>query len=143
MGLLSREQILNADDRPTRDIDVPEWGGSVRVRALNQREVSVWRRSLMRPVNKLDPKTRATKVEYELIDEATDVANPRLIAVACIKENGEAMFTLADVEQLATKSLVAVERVGRVIREISGLAYSFEDIEKNSAPNPSVSISSD
>ena len=40
MSLLSKAAILAADDLPTIDIAVPEWGGSVRIRALTagQRE---------------------------------------------------------------------------------------------------------
>lgn len=31
MGLLTREEVLAAKDRATEDIDVPEWGGAIRI----------------------------------------------------------------------------------------------------------------
>ena len=35
MSLLSKEAILAAQDLPSEDVEVPEWGGTVRVRGLD------------------------------------------------------------------------------------------------------------
>ena len=42
-GLLSKEQILAAEDLPHKDVPVPEWKGTVRVRALTgfERDLSL------------------------------------------------------------------------------------------------------
>lgn len=34
MALLTKADIFAAQDLPTRDVEVPEWGGTVRIRAL-------------------------------------------------------------------------------------------------------------
>ena len=38
MSLLSAAEILAADDLPTEDVEVSEWNGTVRVRALTGAE---------------------------------------------------------------------------------------------------------
>ena len=38
MTLLSKSAILCANDLQTEDVDVPEWGGTVRVRSFTGRE---------------------------------------------------------------------------------------------------------
>lgn len=37
--MLTRDQILAAPDLPYEDVDIPEWGGTVRLRALTGSEV--------------------------------------------------------------------------------------------------------
>lgn len=36
--VLTLEQIVGADDRPTKTVEVPEWGGAVVIRALSKRQ---------------------------------------------------------------------------------------------------------
>ena len=38
MGVLTREQILKADDMTTERVPVPEWGGEVLVKSLTGRQ---------------------------------------------------------------------------------------------------------
>ena len=44
---LSREDILKAEDLPTEEVPVPEWGGSVLVRGLTGRERDLFETSMM------------------------------------------------------------------------------------------------
>jgi len=43
---LNKEQILRADDLKTEEVDVPEWGGSVRVRVLTGTERDAFESSI-------------------------------------------------------------------------------------------------
>ena len=36
MALLTRDEILAADDIKTEDVEVPEWGGDVRVSVMSR-----------------------------------------------------------------------------------------------------------
>jgi hypothetical protein len=46
MTLLSKSAILCANDLQTEDVDVPEWGGAVRVRSFTGRELDAFEASI-------------------------------------------------------------------------------------------------
>ncbi len=48
MTLLSKTAILTANDLQTEDIEVPEWGGAVRVRSFTGRERDAFESSMVR-----------------------------------------------------------------------------------------------
>ena len=56
--LLNKEQILNADDLTFEDVEVPEWGGTVRIRCLESTERDEFEQSL------LDAKGKNSQREY-------------------------------------------------------------------------------
>lgn len=116
MTLLSRDQILAANDRETVDVEVPEWGGTVRVRALSGAERDAYEVALagVRP----DGSARVNLVNVRA----------RLIALAVVDETGARMFSDADVEALGEKSGIAMQRVFEVAQRLSGL--TDEDIEE-------------
>lgn len=93
--LLSRESILTANDLQTTDVDVPEWGGTVRVRSLTGTVRDLFGRSLIGEDGKANGK----------------LYNIKLVAVSAVDEQGVPLFTLEDVEILGTKSAPALERV--------------------------------
>ena len=109
MGFLSREDILKVDDIQIRDIDVPEWGGTVRVRGLSGAERNDYESSqvTMGPDNRLIP----------------DMANrtAKLVARTIVGEDGEPLFNELDVGTLGQKSGAALARVFKVAEELSGL----------------------
>jgi hypothetical protein len=85
--LLSRDQILEANDLETREVDCPEWGGSVLVRALSGRERDAWEASLVQMRGK---------------QQVPQMGNVRakLVVRCCVDENGERLFSDADVKAL-------------------------------------------
>src|SRR5215471_2388356 len=107
---LSREEILRAADLPTEDVDVPEWGGSVRVRAL----------------------TAADRDRIE--GEQADASGParfhnfraRLVARAAVDGAGRPLFGEDDVHALAQKSAVALDRVFTAVLRMNGLTASAQ-----------------
>lgn len=114
--MLGREEILAANDAKTEIVPVPEWGGSVRIKALNGKERDDYEESVM---------IRGKKGSYEI--------NPRrlrakLVAVSLVDEKGAGLFTEDDVEGLAAKSAAALDRVFKAAQRLSGLGE--EQIEE-------------
>ena len=112
---LTRDQILAAEDLPAEDVDVPEWGGVVRVRGLNGTERDAFEASVVEQRGK---KTRV------------DMANFRakLSAKCLVDADGQRLFSERDVGLLGRKSAAALQRVFEVAQRLSGL--SNEDVEE-------------
>ncbi|MFI6105846.1 hypothetical protein [Streptomyces sp. NPDC051310] len=107
---LSPQQILDAEDLSTEDVDVPEWGGTVRVRALSG--------------------TERDKIEASMVSASGTSLNTeklagfraRLAAAAIVDENGKRMFrSEAETRRLGEKSATALQRVCDVAMRLSGL----------------------
>jgi hypothetical protein len=116
--MLDRESILRAEDLPRERVDVPEWGGSVWVRAMTAAE--------------RDALDAAQYLSGD--DEAERLRNFRArVAVATIcDENGKLLFSPQDVELLGRKSSVALERICRVAFRLNGLTEkALEQAKKN------------
>lgn len=115
MSLLSKTDILSADDLKTQDVPVPEWHGSVRIRSLTGRERDAFEAGLVKGEGK---------------DRKVDMANmrARLVGLTVINEFGERLFTDNEVELLGTKSGAALDRVFSAAQRLNGL--SSEDVEQ-------------
>lgn len=105
--MLNRESILAANDLKTEDVDVPEWGGVVRVATMTGTARDAWEQSLV-PTNKGD---------------APNVANirARLVVSCVVDEAGARMFKDSDAAALGAKSAAALERVAKVCQRLNGL----------------------
>ena len=113
MGYLSRDDVLQAEDFETREVEVPEWGGTLLVRELNADEVEQIGLGQLDSRGERDVrKARGIRV--------------KVISWAAIAEDGTRLFKRGDVEKLATKSSRAVQRVFDVIQELSGLGTEDE-----------------
>jgi hypothetical protein len=114
--ILSREQILAAQDLRREKVAVPEWGGDVFVKALTGLERDGFDMSLIGADRKADLLGARAK-----------------LAVRCIvDENGERLFSDDDVPHLAAKSATALERIGRVAQRLNGMGDAeLEDIKGN------------
>lgn len=115
MGLLTREQILSADDLAPTVVAVPEWGGEVRVRGLTGAERDAFEAALFME----DGKRR----RLNLVN-----VRAKLVAMACIDEKGGRLFTEADAEALGQKSGLALTRVADCVQKLSGL--TDEDVQE-------------
>lgn len=130
MTLLTKSAILAADDLKTEDVEVPEWGGTVRVRAFSGRERDAFEASLVRGDGK---------------DRKVDLTNmrARLVALTVVDETGQKLFTHDDVDLLGAKSGAALDRVFAVAQKLNGLsAADVEDLTKNSSGAPSADFTS-
>jgi hypothetical protein len=113
--LLSREQILGAEDRKSEDVEVPEWGGTVRVRALSGTERDAYEAGIVQI--KGDGTHKLTLAN----------ARARLVSLSVVDGEGKRLFTEADIAKLGDKSATALVRVFDVALHLSGL--SNDDVE--------------
>lgn len=120
MTFLTREQILQANDLETRSLDVPEWGGAVRVRALT----GVERDAL-----------EASAIQGKGKNRDVNLTNFRakLCARAIVDEQGKRIFEDADIAALGRKSSGALSKVYNLAAELSGISDAdVDELTKNS-----------
>lgn len=121
MALLNREAILNAQDLPTEVVPVPEWGGDVLVRGLNGTDRDKFE---MGSVEMKDGK---------VVDFKRDNVRARLVGLCIVDEQGNRVFSDADIEALGRKSGTALDRVFDVAQRLSGIGKKAqEEARKNS-----------
>lgn len=128
MSLLSRDAILSADDIKTQDVEVPEWGGTIRLRAMTGTERDKLEASTVQ--------TRGGKASMNMLN-----FRARLVAACAVDESGQRLFISdEDVKRLGNKNAAALNRVAEVASQISGMSES--DVEEltegfDDAPNES------
>lgn len=115
MALLSRDDILNANDRELSEVEVPEWGGSVLVRSLSGKERDDY---------------ETGTVYHKNGKEIRNFENfrARLVALCVVDENGQRLFGPRDVKALGNKSVAALQRVFNECQKLNGI--SDEDVEE-------------
>ena len=108
MTLLTRAAILAISDLRTQDVDVPDWGGTVRIRTLTAGERDDFDASL-------STGTGATRT--------LDLHNirARLLALCIIDDAGNPIFTHDDVLALGGKSSAAVGVVFDAAQKLNGM----------------------
>lgn len=130
MKMLSKQEIIDAKDRPSEVVPVPEWGGAVRVGTMSAKQRDAYQMSLV-------PAEEGQKPDLTNI-------TARLLVMCIIGEDGEPLFTLQDVEALGAKSAAAFERIDAAARRLNGLHKgAVEDAEKNSGAGQSAGSTSD
>jgi len=112
---LSRDDILKAADNEPEEVDVPEWGGSVLVRGMTGRERDAFEVSLLAP----------GRGGRRQVDPAN--VRAKLVARCCVDDDGNRLFTDADVAELGGKSAAAVDRVYAVAARLSGMGTDEQE----------------
>ncbi len=121
----SGADILARDDQRIEEVEVPEWGTWVRVRALNGRERDDYIDSLF--------KMRGNKRV-----SATENATARLVMLCTVDEDGNRLWGEADLERLGRKNAAALNRIGQVAQRLAGLTDDeIGEITKNSPSDQS------
>lgn len=126
MPILTKQQILEADDLQVETIEVPEWGGEVLVRGLSGTERDAWEQSI------IDMKQAAARKNGAGLDY--DFANFRakLVARCIVDEDGQRLFGEGEIGLLGKKSAAALDRVFAVAQRLSGLSsQDVEELTKN------------
>ena len=118
VGLLTRDQVLGADDIETERVEVREWGGAVLVRGLSGAERDRFEDETLERRGKKGTDVRANLANIRA----------RLIALSVVSEDGKLLFTQADVKALGNKSAAALARVYDVAARLSGL--TDEDVDE-------------
>jgi hypothetical protein len=112
--ILSRDEILAANDLPTEEVPTPEWfeDGAVLVRALSAAEwIAVGRQTMH--------KDGAT-------DDATDDGRMldlmiKIPALCIVDARGQRLFTDADLDALGRKNMLPLKRIMDVVQRLSNL----------------------
>lgn len=113
---LTAESILKAEDFSYAELEIPEWGGSVRLRSLSGGQRSI--------INQ-----RVQARDLENLEEM-------LTVMGCVDEDGNRIFTNKDIDALKKKSNAPITRIAKKIMEISGIGTetaAVDEAKKNSA----------
>jgi len=112
---LSKTDILNAKDANIATVAVPEWGGDVCIRVMSVGERDAY--------------------ECEWLgkqDKGVENFRSKLLARCLCDEDGNRLFTDAEVEELSKKSIHVMERLFKKAIEHNAIAQSdVEEAAKN------------
>ena len=112
MAILTREQILSAEDRKTEVVPVPEWGGEVLVASMTG-----------------DARDRLeAQVATSEGARRFERMRAKMVAASLVDEQGKQLFTEADIPALGLKSAAALQRVFAAAMRMS--AFRRVDIEE-------------
>jgi hypothetical protein len=119
--ILTKADILAVNDRTTELVDVPEWGGAVYVRTMTAAERD-------REERRIYDAQQGKKGS-----EAMANFRARFLALTLVNEDGEPLFSMKEVDQLASKSFAVISRLFDVSQRINGVTKEeIEAIEGNS-----------
>lgn len=113
--LLSRSEILTKTELRRELVSVPEWGGSIYLRALRADERDEYEQSLML--------RRGKTVELRMKG-----ARARLIAACAVDSQGNQLFDASDAEAIGNLDGGTLDRLYEVASKLSGLRD--EDVEE-------------
>ncbi len=131
MTRLTRDEILNAPDLQTEELEVPEWGGAVLVRGMTGRQRDAFEASVV------ESNGKSTHVNLNNF-------RAKLVAACLVDEAGQCLFGAADIVKLGDKSAVALQRIYEVAQRLSGLSSAdVDELVKKSENGQSVASGSD
>lgn len=117
MGLLTKDQILAADDAIWEEMDVPEWGGKVRISVMSGQSRDRYEASLYKDRDS---------------DAAFDNLRARFLSYCLINEEGDLIFSVSDMIELGRKNGQVIDRVYTKASELNGTSVEeMEEIAKN------------
>lgn len=122
---LNRQAILAANDIKTEEVDVPEWGGTVLIKAMTGTQRDAFEASIV------DYSSNTKNPKMKL-----DNARAKLLVKTIIGEDLQPIFTAADIEALGLKSAAAMDRCYSVASRLSKI--SPDDIEELTKNSPTV-----
>lgn len=118
--MLTKDQILKADDLATETVPVPEWGGEVLVRTMTGEERDRWESSIT--------SKRGDDIKVNMVN-----LRARLCAETIVGDDGELLFTKEDIDVLGKKSAKALDRIFGVAQSLNGLGKNdLKELAKNS-----------
>lgn len=116
MSLLTKDQILNAEDNKTEVVEVPEWNGSVKVATMSG--------------------FSRDRLEASIVGSngGQNLTNLRAkyVAATLVDDKGELLFSESDVAKLGKKSGAALDRVFSVAQRLNHITDAdVEELAKN------------
>lgn len=107
---LGKKEILSAADARYEDVDVPEWGGTVRVKAMSGRKKDAFEASVT-----------TVRRNGNKVLQLPNLENVRakLLARCLVDEDGALIFGEDDIAELGSKSSAALDRVVDVAKRLN------------------------
>jgi hypothetical protein len=120
MTLLNFDSIVDSQDKTFEDVNVPEWGGSVRIATMSGADRDKWELSMMEG----DPTSeRGFKINF------SSYSRVRLVALCLVDENFNRIFeTQPQIDELAKKSGKVMDRLFEIAQKVNGITE--DDIEE-------------
>jgi len=110
-------QILSKEDQTFDVVDVPEWGGKVRIRGMSGEERDAFEASVVGSNGKMN----------------TQNIRAKLVMLTVVNTKGERVFTKEQIVELGKKSAAALNRVYTASAKLSAISgKDVEELEKNS-----------
>lgn len=118
MSLLTRDQILSADDLQTKDVYVPQWKGTVRIRTMTAGERDLFEQMMFSGKNK---------------DDRRDNVRAAMLSLTVVDDKGNRLFSEDHVKKLKDKSAAAVDKIFAEVQKMNAVSDDdVEDMVKNS-----------
>lgn len=118
--LLTKDQILSLDDREYKEVEVPEWGGSVRLASMSAADRDAFEASLIP-----DKKSKAS--------DRMKNFRARFLSRCIVDAEGNSVFDAHSVVLLGRKNASVINRLFDIARELNGMTEEdVQDIEGNS-----------
>lgn len=106
MALLSKSQVLAAEDDNYQVVDIPEWGGEIRIRGLTGAE---WAK-----VSAFDKDAQRQKLQPVCTDAL-------MVVMGAIDDRGMALFTEGDLPSLSKMNAGILRYLSERIFRLSGI----------------------
>ena len=125
MTLLNFDDIVDSQDKEYQDVDVPEWGGTVRIATMSGEDRDRWELSMMQAD---DTSERGFKLNFDAYSRV------RLVAMCLVDDNFNRIFvTKEQIERLSQKSGKVMDLLYDVAQRVNGITdEDIDDLEKNS-----------
>ena len=120
---LSKDDILKAADNAPEEVDVPEWGGTVLVRGMTGRERDAFEVSMR------------DQRSGQRLPGALNNIRSKVVVRCIVDDDGDRLFTDADIAALGEKSAASIDRVFDVASRLSGMSdEDQENLVRDFAP---------
>lgn len=110
MAILTADQIRKhgSDELPTETVDIPEWGGQVRVQGMTGRQRDRFEAGLLE---------RRGRVDVPNVDNI----RAKVVAACLVDEDGTRLFNDPDADELGDYPAAIIERIYKVAARLSGI----------------------
>lgn len=117
--LLSKEQILAAQDRKEVIVSVPEWGGDVRLMEMSGEDRAHYMASIFK---------YGTNEKGEVTVEGDPTnSDAKLLARSIVDEDGNRIFTEDDIVALGKKNGLVLDRLSTEANKLNALTPTAVD----------------
>ena len=109
MPPLSKSAILSANDKKMVDVDVAEWGGTVKLRVMTG--------------------TERDRFESEFVgcNKSVDMVRAKIVAKCLCDEAGERLFTEEEIPELGNRSAAVLDKLFHQCMKLN--RFSREDVD--------------